>query len=178
MSKGKQYGTKASAFYTIVQAADPIRHPRTGDIIGYQKELIAEAAVHGKEVNVTGPDGSTLKVGDVRGHFIDTAAQAEAKGWTDEERERVEARLDFWCEQQPGQIWHLEEAKVPAPWPTYDEMHGNAIAPFAKQAGMVAEALAYERQRENPRQGTIATLEEMLAAERQDALDEAALTAA
>lgn len=175
-TKGKRYGTKASAFYTIVQAAEPIRHPTTGDIIGRKKELIAEAAIHGKEIDVVGPDGSTIKVGNIHGHYIDTAQQAIDKGWTDEERERVEAQLDFWCEEQPAQIWHLEEARVPVPWPTYEEMQWKEIVATAAATGQLAEALQYERQNK-ARTGIIDALEARLAEQAADVASEEALTA-
>lgn len=177
-SKGKRYGTRASAFQHVVQGNDPIRHPTTGDIIGHKKEIIVEAAVHGKELNVTAPDGSTVKVGDIHGHYIDTAVQAELKDWTEEERERVEAALDYWCEHQPAQIWHLEEPAAPLPWPTYEDMHHKQIAPHAIASGQAVEALAYERQRENPRREIIELLETHIASKQETEFDEQALTAA
>jgi len=173
-----KYGTKASAFMTPVQGAEPIRHPTTGDIIGFQKELIVEAAIHGKEIDVPGPDGQPLRVADIHGHFIDTVQQAKDKGWTDEERERVETKLDFWCEQQPGQIWHLEDTKLPAPWPSYDGQHWQEVLTTARATNLVSEALAYELQREKTRQGIVDGLRAELGQAAEEADAEKSLTVA
>ncbi len=177
MGKGKRFGSKASAFQVVVQGQDPIRHPSTGDIIGHKKELVAEFAMHGKEIDVPGPDGSIIKAADIHGHFFDSAMQAEEKGWTDEERERVEEAVLYHCKRQPGQVWLIEEQKLAQPWPTYDETHHKSIPQVAQTVGMVAEALAYEKQNKD-RAEVVQRLSELLAVDAEAAEAEQALTAA
>jgi len=175
--KGKRYGTKASAHMAIIQAQEPIRHPTTGDIIGFKNELLAEAALHGGEVEVKGPSGEVLKVANIRGHFIDTGLQAEEKGWTEEEQKRVEDRLDFDCQRLPELIWHIEDVALVAPWPTYDSTHHKSIPSVAQTVGMVAEALAYEKENKN-RAEVVEKLTELQAEESAEREAEQSLTAA
>lgn len=174
---GKRYGTKASAFQAIIQGQDPIRHHVSGDVIDFKTEIVAEAAIHGREVEVKGPGGEVLKVADINGHFIDTGMQAEEKGWTAEEQRRVEERLDFECKRMPDQIWHIEDVALTAPWPTYDSTHHKQIPSVAQTVGMVSEALAYELENKN-RGEVVERLRELLAEASAEVEAEQALTAA
>lgn len=58
----------------------------------------------------------------------------------------------------------LEEEKAPKPWPSYDSTHHNKTASLAAELGLVAEALAYERENKN-RTSVIEQLEAVLPTE-------------
>lgn len=54
----------------------------------------------------------------------------------------------------------VEKTALRPPWPSYDDMQWKKIAPFAREAGMVAEAVAYEEARDEPRPAVLAALRE------------------
>lgn len=174
---GKRYRTKHSAYQFIVQGPDPIRHPVSGDVIGFKKEIIAEAAIHRGEQIVKGPSGEDIKVADIAGHYINLDEQAVEKQWTDDEIERVEMALDLECSRQPGLIQLIADPVFTAPWPMYDDTHHKQIPTLAQSIGMVAEALAYELQNKQ-RPEVCEKLEAILTESRLEAEAEAALSVA
>jgi hypothetical protein len=102
-------------------------------------------------------------------------------GWTDEERELVEARLLDAAENGPkadeyrtmpphlrppsfGDVKLYEEPVPVAPWPTYDKIHHNLVASKAHELGLSAAALAYETRTKN-RPSVVEKLQEFAALE-------------
>lgn len=122
------------------------------------------------------------------GHY-DTVEAQSLHGWTDEEREAVEEKLLSLCPNAPqnagvriddrlrasgyGDCELLIPAVPAPPWPTYDELHHNRIAPIAVEMGLVDQALMYE-ERTKKRPDVLRQLKEKVQ-EREDAK---ALTAA
>lgn len=161
------------------------RHPVTGDLMVDQKVNAVRAVfgdfgpeidvpIPGTEYDAEGRPISTQKGTVIRGHYFDTEVAQQQNGWTDEEREAVERRLDWICENVPEQCQHVEDARLPVPWPTYDTIDSpGKIAALAAELGFEAEALAYERQNKN-RPQVVQQLEKKLA----EQADETALTAA
>jgi hypothetical protein len=182
-----RFASKASAHTVIVSGNRPIRHPTTGDIIGYTKELVAEFGECEPEQDVFDVNGDPLvdpytgqqfgKTANIRGHFFDSRQQQEAKGWTDDEHDRVVAQVQRAAAQHPGLLWELKEQKVPAPWPNYDTTDRAKIVDIAQTLGFVGEALAYEKQNRN-RSTITGPLEQIILREQQQAADDSALTAA
>lgn len=129
--------------------------------IGEIRELLAEFATHRGEYRYEDADGNTQVAADIAGHFFNLDAQAEQKGWTDEEKEYVANRLLKACTQYPGEISLHTKAPVARPWPKYDETHHNSIPTLAEQLGLVAEALSYEQENKN-RESVIEKLTELL----------------
>lgn len=83
---------------------------------------------------------------------------------SDEQREAVEAKLREKGEQQNWQRFIIvEDAKVPKPWPTFDEDDPADIVMIAERINLVDAAIAYERengQREEVLEGLGAAQEE------------------
>lgn len=179
---GKRYYSQYANFTANVLKERIPRHPVTGDLMVDQKVPAVRAVFgdFGPEVDVpittdpnTGEVTSSMKGAVIRGHYFDTGIAQQQNNWTDEEREAVERRLDFLCENIPEYCSHVEEQRAQAPWPTYDSMHHNSIAGFAAQAGMVEQAILYESQNKN-RESVIQQLVEKQA----EIADESVLTAA
>jgi hypothetical protein len=111
-------------------------------------------------------------VGIRAGGWFDTEEAQRRKGWTDEERTIVENELLRYCRNNPnpdpfdkqldsyGAIELYKEPVPTPPWPTYDSMHHFAIPKFARQSGLVQQALAYEQRMLN-RPGVIEKLREI-----------------
>lgn len=79
--------------------------------------------------------------------FYDSFEAQEENGWTDEEREAIEAVL-----AKNGNVRQVEPPKVPAPWPTYDDFNGTAadLATRVAELGLDPHAvIAYEQQGQN-----------------------------
>ena len=115
-------------------------------------------------------DGAEDVAADIRGHFFDLDAQAEQKGWSDEEKEIVARHMIRMCQRFPGGDFSLySKPKLPAPWPRYDETHHAKIADLAEQLGLVAEALAYEKENKK-RSSVISDLERILASKAEEEL--------
>ena len=133
-----------------------------GDLFDETRELVAEFGVFGEEYTYETPDGTTDFGVDIRGHFFDLDAQAEQKGWDDEEKELVARKLlREIVVKFPGECQLYSEPPAVKPWPKYDEAHHNQIPVLADQFGCVAEALRYEKQNRK-RESVIAKLSELL----------------
>ena len=112
------------------------------------------------------------RAADIRGFFFDSEEAQERHGWTDEERQFVEQRLqEVSVPDGDVKVW-TKPVPVP-PWPTYDKMHHNAIPTFAEQSGMAGVALDYELRTKN-RPDLVKKLRELADLE----VGEGALTAA
>jgi len=150
IKNGKVYGSKASAYQILVRPKrDKWNHDGTV-LMETFLPLTAEFAYHGGEFTFHNPLTGSQDVGaDIRGHFFDSAQQAEEKGWTQEEHDLVVNAVDRKCKTEPEYVWEVTLAKAEKPWPTYDEMHHSKIVETAITLGLVAESLAYEEQNKN-----------------------------
>lgn len=178
ISNGKTYWSKASAYQVLVRPKQDEWNRDGSVLIGSRPPLTAEFAFHNGEYTFDNPlTGQQDRAADIRGHFFDSAQQAEEKGWTQEEHDEVVGVLDRLCLSDPEHIQPHSVAKAPAPWPTYDKAHHNQVPVLAEQLGLVAEALVYEQQNAN-RASVVAKLSEIV--EREQAVEgaEDALTAA
>lgn len=163
IKNGKVYGSKAAAYQVLVQGAEPIKFNVLGEPIERLKELVAEFAYHGGEFTFENAlTGNTDRGADIRGFFFDSAQQAEAKGWTQAEHDFVIEKLDRQCKMTPEYVWEITAKKAAKPWPTYDEVHHNAVAGLAEQLGLLSEALTYEKQNK-ARESVVKALSEKLA---------------
>jgi hypothetical protein len=182
MSDNKEtfrFGSRASAYYVCVQAKEPQYLPGTSTIIGQSKEILAEFGECEGEYEALDRNGEPLvdpgtgqqfgKTANIRGHFFDSREQQRTKGWTDEEHDRVVARLTYLCDHpvHRADIWLLEDVKLAPPWPTYDTTHHNTVIQIARDTGMLGETLNYEVQNKN-RPAVTAKLRELLAADRRE----------
>lgn len=87
-------------------------------------------------------------------------------------REIIEAHFNAAPE---GQDYVVVTPKVlTPPWPAYPTMHASKIAPFAYDAGLLVEALAYERAMD-ARESVIVALEKKLQEAAEQAAEDAAL---
>jgi hypothetical protein len=135
----------------------------TGETLTETRELKAEFATHGAEMVHTDSDGVQTMHPDIRGHYFNLDAQAEQKGWTDDEKETVARKLLMEIVvKYPGECRLHSAAPAGRPWPKYDTAHHNQIPVLAEQFGCVAEALAYEKENKN-RESVVAKLNELLA---------------
>lgn len=150
------------------------RHPATGEIIGVTQPGISVEFLHGAV------PGWAVELGLANEKFharwsglpdeaerrtylsgYDTGWEQERHGWSDETRLYVEEKL----EKHPlyGQNFILAERKRPTPpIANYDDLHHNKIPVLARDSGLAAEFLDYERATKN-RPGVVAALEEELA---------------
>lgn len=127
-------------------------HPATGVEISRTKALVANFGSHGGEFEALDPlTQQPERHALIFGHYFDSEAAAERLEWTPEERESVEAVLDKLARDQPYLLQKVDLSRppLPAPWPTYDQTAEKEIVQFAVTLGLVAEALAYERENEN-----------------------------
>lgn len=166
---GKVYYSQYSNFTANVRHELTKRHPVTGDVIEITPAIRAEFGQHLGEFTYMDPlTGAEERGAEIRGHYFDSAAAQAANNWTDEEREMVERRLDHLCESNPDFVQHHSEPAAAVPWPTYDAMTNYLeIASFAEKAGLLSEALVYERQNKN-RDGVVKALEAKLADKQAD----------
>lgn len=150
IQNGKVYGSKASAYQVLVRPKiDKWNHDGTV-LLDTRPPLTAEFAYHGGEFTFHNPLTGATDVGaDIRGHYFDSAQQAEEKGWSQEEHDLVVQAIDRKCKSEPEYVWEVTLAKAEKPWPTYDETHHNQIPTLAKTLGLVAETLLYEEQNKN-----------------------------
>lgn len=155
-----QYRSKFKAFRVNIRPEIKEYHPNMPVVVRTIPEMVAEFAVHRPEVEVE-TDAGMERYGDISGHFYDLDADAEAKGWTDEEYQIAQARLDSLCETWPEAIQRLEPVAPTAPWATYDSIDGNRIAILADELGLVAEALTYETATLNRKQ-VVAALKKLI----------------
>ena len=178
IANGKIYGSKASAYQVLVRPRKDIWNHDGSVLMDQRPALTAEFAFHGGEFPFENPlTGMNDTAADIRGHFFDSAQQAEEKGWTQEEHDMVVKVIDMKCKSEPEYVWEVSLAKAEKPWPTYDTAHHNQVPALAEQLGLVEQALVYEQQNSN-RASVVAKLSEIL--ERQSDQDgaEEALTAA
>ena len=83
--------------------------------------------------------------------FDSRKAQAE-NGWTDEERQMVEAVLIDNARKLPEDLIVIEEVRAQAPWPTYDSFKGSptALCKKIEEDGYdFLSVLNYERENQN-----------------------------
>lgn len=162
---GKVYRSKYAAYQVLVRPRQDVwGGPDKTVLVDQIPPLTADFAQHGAEYKVEAPDGSEYTASSINGHFFDSAAAAEALGWSQAEHDAVVAALDRVCAQRPEEVWAHVLPKAEKPWPTYDDTHHKAIPGLAEQLGLVAEALAYEQ--ENKARGeVVASLTEKLEAQ-------------
>jgi hypothetical protein len=94
----------------------------------------------------------------------DSVAWQKEFGLVDADREQAEQLL-LTSTYYGIEFIMVEEVKAARPWPSYDDLHHNKVAPLASELGLVAEALAYEQEREKPRPTVIEQLEAALPTE-------------
>lgn len=124
-------------------------HPTTGVIINESPALVASFGQLGDEFAIENPvDGSIEMVANISGHFFDTEIAARELGWSDDEKESVEALLLYKCRTVPNFIQQVVKEHVPAPkpWATYDELPVEAILEVAVATKLIPETLRYERE--------------------------------
>lgn len=155
-----QYGSRYKAFRVNIRPQIDEYHPTMPVIVRTIPEMVAEFGVHRDEVQVETPEG-VERFGDIAGNFYDLDADSAQKGWTDEEYQIAQARLDALCQTWPAAIWRITAAPAVAPWPTYDDTHHFKIAALAETLGLVEQALTYERENK-AREGVLKALEEKL----------------
>jgi hypothetical protein len=150
IKNGKVYRSKAAAYQVLVRP-EIKKWDATGSVvIDRIPPLTAEFAYHGGEFPFRNDlTGAMDMAADIRGHFFDSAQQAEDKGWSQEEHDIVVKVLDGLCVKAPEYIWEYSAPKVEKPWPTYDDTHHKQIPTLAETLGLVAEALQYEQQNKN-----------------------------
>lgn len=171
---GEVYHSRAAAYQVPVRDRTPLYAPGSGVIIGELRELTAEFAIHGREFQILDEEGEPIPdplsnkpewYADIRGHCCDLDAQAEAKGWTDEEKELVRQRLDHLCLTEPHWIWKKSPVKAMLPWPNYDTFGWEKVISLAEQLDLVAETLAYEIENKN-RKMVVDALQKLLVAKK------------
>lgn len=181
-----RFGSKASAHNVLVQGPRPIRHPTTGDVIGHQKELMAEFGECEPEFVVRDINGDPLvdpgtgvavgSTANIRGHYFDSRQQQEQKGWTDEEHDRVVAQVQRQAKLHPGLLWPIESPRAQEPFPGAAGLGWDKYVEIAVTLGVPGEALAYEKENAN-RSTVIKKLEAHIAAQAQEAHAQDALSA-
>lgn len=134
------------------------------------RELTAEFATHRGEYSYVDHDGKTQQASDISGHYFDLDSQAEQKGWSPEEKELAEKRLDRACVEAPGEIRLYTKPAVGKPWPKYDATPWGSVADLADQLGLVAEAIAYEAENKN-RTGVLKALSELKVADEPESVE-------
>ena len=161
-SAPSQFKSNFKSFQAIARHGHTIYHPVTGTKTGEVKPLIAEFGIHSGEYTVEDPvTGATSTFADIRGFFYDLDEDAQKKGWTDDEKEAVRARLLRLSEEWPEAVQVHHAPQAAAPWPTYDSTHHSKIAILAGELGLVHETLAYERANKD-RPAVIADLEKLI----------------
>lgn len=150
ITNGKVYGSKAAAYQVLVRPKRDIWNHDGTVLMDSVPPLTAEFAYHGGEFTFHNPLTGATDIGaDIRGHYFDSAQQAEEKGWSQDDHDTVVHVLDKLCKQTPEYVWEVTLAKAEKPWPTYDETHHNQIPTLAVTLGLVAESLLYEEQNKN-----------------------------
>lgn len=160
---GLTFKSRASACQFIIRPKVVNYGPDGLTPVSEMRELLAEFAVHRPEYTYIDSDGMTQVASDISGHFFDLDAQAEQKGWTDEEKEVAANRLLTYGPQSGGEFWLHTKAPAAKPWPKYDDAHWDQIPVLAEQLGLVAEALEYEKENK-ARKSVVAKLSELLTA--------------
>ena len=138
-----------------------VPHPTLPMILNTIPELAAEFGQPSEEFEYEDSEGRMNRGVHIRGHYFDSVVAQEQNGWTDEEREQVEASLVKLSLSCPDQVQVVEQRKAAAPWPTYDSTHHIKVVNLASELGLLAEAITYERQNKN-RESVVSALEEKL----------------
>lgn len=138
-------------FVQNVRKEIPKRHPASGDIIGIdQRRLAAEFGVFGAERTIINPEtGASYVTADIAGGFYDSVAAQIQHGYTDDERDAIEAKLRWVAQERPDYVQEVVAVHVPAPapWATYDGLSPEDSVELATRLGLVPETLRYERER-------------------------------
>lgn len=121
-------------------------HPQMSGVkIRTIPRIAVEFGVFGPEFTAEAEDGTVSTHAYISGGVYDLDADAADKGWTDEEQQLIEAKLDEIAEQQAWTgIYREVEVAPAAPWPTYDNAEPGKVADLAVALGLVEQALAYE----------------------------------
>ena len=154
-------------FQVLVRSEAVQYHPATGVEIGRTRALTANFGSHGGVFNAPDPlTGEITEHSMVFGHYFDSDAAQQERGWTDDERESVEAAILKIAREQPSLVAQviIEIPPAPKPWPSFDEQTAKEITAVAIQAGLVSQALAYERENKN-RSTLVSELEELVVAQ-------------
>jgi hypothetical protein len=147
LKNGKQYGSKASAYQVLVREKRENWSQDGMRLLSTTPALTADFAYHAGEFKFHNPMTGSEDVGaDIRGNFFDSAQFAIDNNWSQEDHDYVVQVLDELCNRDPEHIWHLEKAKLPAPWPTYDDTPHGKVVELAQTLGLTAEALQYEKE--------------------------------
>jgi hypothetical protein len=137
-------------------------HPVSGDEIDRVPGVWANFGKLGPQIEFSNPETGEMMTGaEISGHFFDT----DLEGYDDDTKEMVERKLLGLCDKQPTLIKLIqrEATAAPLPWPTYDDADADQAVALALQLGLVAEAIAYEREnRDRPAviEGLSGSLEE------------------
>jgi hypothetical protein len=146
ITNGAIFKSPIAMYQILVQGREPIAWDVRGEPYKWLTELTAE---FGKDLGVLefrGDDQfSPQRFADIRGHFFDSAAQAEEKGWTQEEHDQVVAKVRAQCKLTPEYVQEVVPQAPAPPWPTYDQTPHGKIATLAESLGLAVEALTYER---------------------------------
>lgn len=134
-----------------------------GGMLPQERELaISQFAFPGfnqmvDEVGIVPPDG---RIG-----CFDSRQSQISDGWTDEERELVEAVVTRKATETPSSLVVVPEYRTPAPWPRYDEFSGDTMAlvrRILEDGYEIEPILAYESENQN-RPELVAAFEQLLA---------------
>lgn len=126
-----------------------VRHPVTGDVIETVPGIWANFGKLGPQFEYMDPlTGETAQGAEITGHYFDSDLEAAQNGWDQDTKEMVERAILKVVQREPARIQVIERevARVPAPWPSYDEMEPEDVVEFASRLGLVAETIAYERE--------------------------------
>lgn len=147
------FASNHKGFVQVVRHRTPKSYNHvTGEPNEYHRRLAAEFGVFGPERQVYNPEtGNMTTTADITGGFFDSVAIAEQEGWTDEEREAVEAKLRQVARERPDFVREIIAVAVaaPSPWQTFDATDAGEIVKIAETLGLVPEALRYEREHLN-----------------------------
>lgn len=136
-------------FVQNVRSSSVIYHPNTGVELSRTPALRAEFGVFGAEQPYMNPEtGEWTTVADIRGGFFDSEAAQVQNGWSDDERDTVEAVLRRYCSERPDLVQEIVAEHVPAPmpWETYPDNAPVDIVTFAPKLSLVPEVVRYERE--------------------------------
>lgn len=134
------------------------RHKVTGDVIATHPAIVAEFGQWGAEQGVFNPvTGSSEMHAELIGHFFDTDEWAASRNplgdpklakTIADEKAMMERVLLGKCESVPQFISLVERVvqAAPLPWPNYNRLEADQIAPAAVTFEAVPEALLYERE--------------------------------
>jgi len=138
-----------SDFQVLVRSEAVNYHPATGVEISRVPALTANFGQHRGEYETENYlEGGTYTGAVILGYFFDSEAAQEENGWTDEERESVEQAILRIAQREPYLVAPISMERPPAekPWPSYDEQTAKEVVAVASGAGLINEALRYERE--------------------------------